>query len=85
MGERNAPPNKALENLCRSDIIRREDWFLLIPVKEGLIKFTDLKDGSVNFRDVIYLNEMLKIQSRVDDYYRQLAEVESRAGKLKGG
>lgn len=85
MGETSAPPNKALEELCKSDIIRREDWFLLLPVKEGLIKFTDLKDGSVNFRDIVYLNEMLNIQHRIDDYYRQLAELEARAGKLKGG
>lgn len=85
MGEKTSPPNKTLEELCKSDIIKKEDWFLLLPVKERLIKYTDLKDGSVNLRDIVYLNEMITVQGRIDDYYRQLAEVEARTSKLKGG
>lgn len=71
------PPVKTvLDRLCESDIIRAEDWFLLAPVKAGLIRYTDLKDGSVDFRDVVVLNEMLRIQDAVNSYYIQLSATE---------
>ena len=73
-----------LDSLCKSDIIKQEDWFLLLPVKHKYIKYTDLKDGSVNLRDIVYINEMIKIQNRIDDYYRQIEEVEFRTNNIKG-
>lgn len=73
-----------LDSLCKSDIIKQEDWFLLLPVKYKYIKYTDLKDGSVNLRDIVYINEMIKIQNRIDDYYRQIEEVEFRTNNIKG-
>ena len=83
MGESKISPNKALDAICKSDIIKKEDWFLLLPVKEGLIKYTDLKDGTINFRDIVYLNEMIDINHRVEDYYRQLASVEAETNKMR--
>lgn len=51
-------------------------------MKVGLIRYTDLKDGSVDFRDIVILNEMIRVQNAVDSYYRQLAATEAETKNI---
>lgn len=82
MGNDNVPHN-IIDSLCESSIIKKSDWFLLIPVKLGYIKYTDLKDGSIDFRDLIVINEMIRIQNSIDDYFEQVNAIKNKIGGQK--
>ncbi len=40
------------------------DWLFLNPVLEGLISYSDLKNGTINLYDLFVMNELLEYKAK---------------------
>lgn len=59
------------------------DWTLLGLVFRGIVTYTDLRLGRINYRDVLYLNDALKIRNDIEAFELASAQAESEARKLQ--
>ena len=53
-----------------------EDW-LLTPVREGMIRYGDLKDGSLTLEDLFILNTYLRNETHNREVAQRLREKEN--------
>lgn len=59
------------------------DWTLLGLVFRGIITYTDLRLGRINYRDVLYLNDALAIRDDIEAFELASTQAESEAKKLQ--
>lgn len=69
-----SPENSALREIINSSILTSVEMSLIQLVELGLCRYKDLKDGSINFRDVIKLLEYSKIKTSYTNWSAQRAE-----------
>lgn len=74
-----SPENDALRALVQeSGILTSKDVAFIQLVEMGLCSFRDLKDGTLNFRDVMMLLEYARIKGAYTSWKIQRAELASK-------
>lgn len=51
-------------------------------VEMGLCKYSDVKDGTLNLRDILKLKEYAELKAAYANWQQQRAEAENKARKL---
>ena len=63
--------------LQQSKYVPPSDWILLGLVFKGVVTYTDLKSGKINYRDVLYLNDALTTRSNIEALEIATAQAEA--------
>lgn len=59
------------------------DWFLMGPVIEGYISYSDLKNGTLNLYDLFVLNEIMNKKNEVIEESKRKIQRENALKKVK--